>query len=379
MIKWIAVFGCSLFLTGGIQGQDECLVYTLEGHHGPVHSVAFSHNGDILASGGEDQMILLWDLDSGEILRKIAGHRNTVRHLTFSRGDRYLLSGGDITAMLWKTDGTPVMKYTGHVTHVFNAKFNPGESMIVTTSLSDKFRIWDRSTGENLHTPAGHTKSVLAACFHPGGKMLATGSLDRNIIIWNTATYEPEKTISAHGENIYALDFSSGGNLLASASRDKTIKIWQSGSWKIVHLLEGHSHAVMSVKFSPGGKYLVSGSYDKTVRLWEISTGNCLYSFIDHTGAIHSVDYSKDGNYVAAASQDGTVMVWEITPRIFAEYYYFDEIREEMEASGLFTERKKGEKRSGYRERQEKAVRFRQELFEKYHRKYLHEMPLHRE
>jgi hypothetical protein len=81
-----------------------------------------------------------------------------------------------------------------------------------------------------------------------------------------------------------------------------------------------------------------------------------------------------DSKHILTSSNDGTVMIYEISPRFFAEYYYFNELQDEMNESGLFEERRKGEKKEDYRLRKEKAEVFRKELFEKYHRLHLEEL-----
>jgi WD40 repeat protein len=180
--------------------------------------------------------------------------------------------------------------------------------------------------------------------------------------------------MSAHGGNIFSLDFSPDSKLLASCSMDENIKTWDVDSGRIHKLFTGHSYAVVSVRFSPDARYLVSASYDGTAKLWEVATGQCIYTFIAHEDALYAADFLPDGSGIVTCSNDGTVMIFEMSARFIAEHYYYNEIEEEMEDSGLFESRRKGESRDTYRARQSSAEKFRQGLYNKYQQKHLQDI-----
>jgi WD40 repeat protein len=186
-------------------------------------------------------------------------------------------------------------------------------------------------------------------------------------------TKEEIRNISAHGGNIYSIDFSPDGKLLVSTSNDETVKIWNVETGKINKLLSGHQYATVFARFSPDGKYLVTASYDMTAKLWEVSTGHCIYTFVDHEDVVNVANFSHDGQLIVTGSQDGKVRIYEISPRFFAEYYYWDELKQEMDSSPLFAPREKSEKKPDYFARLEKAEEYKKELYEKYYQKYLEE------
>jgi WD40 repeat protein len=177
--------------------------------------------------------------------------------------------------------------------------------------------------------------------------------------------------MSAHGGNIFSLDFSPDNKLLASCSMDENIKTWDVQTGKIHKLFTGHNYAVVSVRFSPDARHLITASYDGTARLWEVATGQCIYTFIAHEDALYMADFLPDGSGIVTCSNDGTVMVFEMSARYEAEHYYYDEMEEEMEASGLFEARRKGESREAYQKRQVDADNFRRDLYVKYQQKHL--------
>jgi WD40 repeat protein len=350
---------------------DENLVLTFRGHKGPVYSLAVHPGGIIIATGSEDQLIHLWDPLSGEIVNTLEGHGKPVKYLEFSSDGRYLLSAAGTDIRVWDLQEGGFTKYVKHVTHVYNLDFNSDASRFLSTSLKNKFNEWDREEAGVIRSFDRHGRSCLAAAYSPDNSRIASGSLDRTIKIWDAESGEVIHDISAHGENILSLDFSPDGKLLASASLDENIKLWNVETGKIHKLLSGHGYAVVYVRFSHDGRYLISASYDKMAKLWETTTGNCIYTFVDHEDALYTADFLAGSKHVVTTSNDGTAMIYEITPRFIAEYYYFSELQEEMRESGLFEERRKGEKKEAYQRRQEKAAKFRKELHAKYCRLHL--------
>ena len=355
-------------------GNDESLLLTFKGHKGPVYSLAVHPDGSLIATGSDDLLIHLWDPVTGEIRKTLEGHAKAVKYLSFSNDGRYLLSAASTEIRVWDLVEGGSKIYSKHVTHVYNLDFNRDASRFLSTSLKNKFNEWDRNEAKVIRSFEQHSRTCLVAAYSPDNTKIASGSLDRTIKIWDASSAEVIHNISAHGDNILSIDFSPSGELLVSASSDKNIKIWNVETGKIHKLLSGHEHAVVYVRFSPDGQFLISASYDKTAKLWEVATGNCVYTFIGHEDGLYAADFLPDSKHVVSSANDETAMIYEISPRFYAEFYYFSEMQTEMKESGLFEERQKSEKREDYQLRQEKAEKFRKELYEKYHNMHLEDL-----
>lgn len=366
---------CVLIVSGLTQAltaqADEDRTLVFEGHKGPVYSLSTDPSGELVATGAEDMLIHLWDPETGEIRKTLEGHTKPIKYLAFSNDGKYLLSAASTEIRVWNIADGSSTQYKKHVTHVYNVNFNSDASRFLSTSLKPRFHEWDRKEATVTRDIEVNTRTSLVADYSPDDSKIANGSLDRSIKILDAGSGEVIHNISAHGANIMSIDFSPDGKLLASASMDKNVKLWNVENGTIHKLLGGHEYAVVYVRFSPDGKFLLSASYDGTAKLWEISTGSCIYSFVDHKDALYAADFLPDSKHVVTCSNDGTAMVFRITPRFFAEYYYFTELRKEMKDSGLFEDRQKGEKREEYQQRQQEAEKFRKELHEKYYRMHL--------
>lgn len=197
-----------------------------KGHHGWVRDLCFSHDGKTLASVGSDRQLVLWDVEKMSVRKKvdvleesysvsfshsdstiatgstsgiirlwnaqtgnmytppIAGHKNVVLKLCFSRDDSMILSSsGDQTASLWDLDGTCVQRFAGASGWMYDAVFTPDEDEIITSSSDMTVRIWCVAGGEESMKLDGHLGSVLRLAMMNNG-LLASSDSNGLIKIW---------------------------------------------------------------------------------------------------------------------------------------------------------------------------------------------------
>ncbi|MDB9539315.1 serine/threonine-protein kinase [Anabaenopsis arnoldii] len=249
-----------------------CLHTTLIGHSHWVVSVAFSPDGQTLASGSVDKTIKLWDVKTGKFRDTLSGHSGSVCSVAFSPYGQTLASGSyDKTIKLWDMNTAKVRHtLTGHFNWVYSVAFNPDGQTLASGGDDKTIKLWDVKTGKLCHTLSGHSEWVRSVAFSPDGQTLASGSCDKTIKLWDVTTGKVRRTLSGHSDWVRSVGFSPDGQTLASGSYDKTIKLWDVRTGKLSHTLTGHSEWVRSVGFSPDGQTLASGSYDKTMKIWPL-------------------------------------------------------------------------------------------------------------
>jgi len=287
---------------------------TLEGHGSWVMSVAFSPDGELLASGFWDGTVKLWEVGTGRCLRTLEGHGSRVNSVAFAPDGERLASGSeDKTVKLWDVAaGRCLRTLEGHRQPVMSVAFSPDGELLASGSWDSTVKLWEVVTGRCLRTLEGHHGPVTSVAFSPDSERLASGSLDNTVKLWEVATGRCLRTLEGHGSGVNSVAFAPDGQLLASGSWDSTVKLWEVVTGRCLRTLEGHRGSVESAAFSPDGERLASGSSDKTVKLWEVADGRCLRTLEGHRSSVDSVAFAPDGERLASGSYDKTVKLWEV-------------------------------------------------------------------
>ena len=290
---------------------------TLNAHTNIVRSVAFSPDGCLLATAGDDTMVRLWYPVTGQPVREpLSGHTSPVLAVRFSP-DGHLLAAvsQDGSVRLWDpATGRPVPEpLPGHA-DVTALAFSPNGCLLATGSYHGPLRLWDPATGRPVGEPlTGHTDYVYAVVFSPDGHLLTSASQDRSVRLWDPATGRPVRDpLTGHTDDVYAVAFSPDGRLLASAGADNTVRLWDSATGRPVREpLTGHTGIVTALAFSPDGRLLASGSYDGSVRLWDPATGRPVRDpLTSDTDIVTALAFSPDGCLLATASGGKAVRLW---------------------------------------------------------------------
>ena len=297
-------------------------------HGKPIRVVAFSPDGQTLASGGS-YPIKLWNLVSGKEVRTFTERRRSlwsqflnpslnVNYLAFGPDGQTLVSGEwEQTVILWSlASGKEIQTFTKHAIHSssvndYEMAFSPDGLMLARYSLT-KIKLWNITFGGEVHTLPGYAGSVLA--FSPDGLTLVSCSYDGMIRLWDLATGKEINTLPGH-KGLRHLAFSPNGLMLASESNENgtaIIKVWNLLTREEVCTLKyEHTSAANKMAFSSDGLTLAKGSYSPDViRVWNLPTHEEVCTLTGHTSSVSSVAFSSDGQILASGSFDGTIKIW---------------------------------------------------------------------
>jgi WD40 repeat protein/tRNA A-37 threonylcarbamoyl transferase component Bud32 len=296
---------------------------TLRGHAYMVRCVAFSPDGERLASVSglmrpDPGAIKFWNVRTGQLQSTLdLGWREDPMSVAFSPDGTRVAGGlGVGIVRLWdaKTN-RELLSVSGPSTHVRRVSFSPDGRRIAGAFLDGTVQIWDAETGLKLFTVRGRAGDNRGLAFSPDGRRLAAPGEDRTIRLWDAGTGRELAVLRGHAGDVHGVAFCSDGRRLASASQDLTVRVWDADTSQQVAVLQGHTRDVHAAAFSPDGKLLASGSADRTIKVWDAATGKLLFTLKGHTAEVDDLAFSPDGKQLASGSSDKTVKIWDVAPQ----------------------------------------------------------------
>jgi WD40 repeat protein len=245
----------------------------IDGHKAPVSCVAATRDGRMLASGGYDRRILLWDAESGSVVRELRGHTGLVNGVDWAPDARALASASsDHSARLWDArTGACLAVLEGHGDDVNDVKISPDGHRIATASFDGSVRVWTRD-GACVLVAAHHRSDVNGVAWFPDGRRLAAASDDGTVSIFDADSGRLRRVLAGHTDWVDHVAVHPDGQRVASASLDGTVGVWNAASGARVATLADSSCVVKDVAFSPDGTRLAATSYDGRIRVYETRT-----------------------------------------------------------------------------------------------------------
>lgn len=300
-----------------LHANQAVLVDPVQGGRGlaipEVSDAAYSPDGQLLATAAHDGMVRLWDVKSGRLIRRMAGHTREVTSVSFSPDGRTLVSAGvDGTARIRLTDSGNAPVLLSHVAALHSAEYSPDGTRIVAAAADQLALIWDAATGQLITSLRGHSDEVMAASFSPNGHLIATAGKDKWVLLWDARSQQLIAKLGPHAGQVWSVAFSPGGEALVASGMDGTAQVWDIPSGHKGVALRGETGAIYGAVYSPDGTRIVTGSDDNTVRLWDAHGGQELSVFSGHSRAVASVSYRRDGGQILSSSSDGTTRLWSV-------------------------------------------------------------------
>ena len=294
----------------------------LTGHRGPVRTVAFAPDGKSLASGGQDNVIHVWDAATGKSMKQLRGHASHVRSCSFSPDGALLLSAGrDARIKLWQPGEYAEARELASPEEelsdaVLSARFSRDGAHIVTASRDRTASLWDAASLERVqHFQEGHDFLASSAVYFGDGSRLATGAGDGTVRLWDVATGAEIKRLDNTGRTS-ALDAADDGKRIVTGGADNAVLVWNAESGEPLATLNGHEAEVTAVRFAPGGELLASGDDRGVCRLWRYDAAKNEWIggewLRGHSRTITAMRFADDGARLITSSGDNTCGQWDV-------------------------------------------------------------------
>jgi WD40 repeat protein len=309
------------------------LIRRIEGHPGNVSALAYSPDGQIVASGSGDRAIRFWNSATGAILKTLHGHTDVITSLAFSADGKTLVSASeDDTLRVWNVgDGSLVRSIAGFTSGVggFSTAALSSDARIIATGGQNKIKVWDAATARQIavlktdepHTYAGPHGIPMTICcgspvrsvtFNQAGSLIASGHEDSTIKLWHANSYELINTFRGRSTDLRSVVFSPDGETIAAGyHNDKgLVELWSTRTGKLKATLA--TAYVRSVAFSPNGTMIATGHFIDDVKLWNVKTGQLIKSFRQPASMDDHVAFSPDGKFVVSGGNNQNVIVWDV-------------------------------------------------------------------
>ena len=240
-------------------------------HRGSIWCHALSPDGRLLATGGLDGTVRLWDVETGRLVRALIGHNSYVSGLDWSPDGNTLASAGtyDITVRLWDTrTGQPLRVLKGHPAEVTLVKWSPdGRTVLATGGISGAVSSWNALNGIKRGT-LELGKPLPGISWHPDGKSVALVGQSLPLQIWDAETSKVTRTVGTARDGFLCVSWNPDGKTLAAGTPRDT-QLLDGASGKPLQTLPGPSYALTWVD---GGKQLATLLPD-SIKVWDAATG----------------------------------------------------------------------------------------------------------
>jgi WD40 repeat protein len=335
------------------------IVWTGPGSFG-IGGVAVSPDGRTVATGAFDNTVKLWNAADGSLLHTLAAHNGFVDTVAFTPDGQFVASGSDFAfgdpasnVKLWRvSDGAFVGDFAHQQgTIAFAVAVSPDGTLLAAGHQGGQINIWriaDRRLLRTIVADNGDLPQVMSLAFSPDGQFLAAGTGSHTVRIYRTTNFTLARTLTGHTGFVTGLAFSRDGTTLASAGNfDQTVRLWRAPQFTLLRTLKTADTAA-TVSFSSDGQALaaaggdvitlfqpptgtrlttipapftsaatftgastvVAGSFDGHVRLFASPGGALTATFGKHTAQVRTVAFSPDGALFASGSSDTTARIW---------------------------------------------------------------------
>ncbi|XP_066251235.1 autophagy-related protein 16-1 isoform X3 [Euwallacea similis] len=299
---------------------------SFDAHEGEVNAVKWSPVDRLVATGGADRKVKLWDISKGTHENKgiLVGSNAGVMAVDFdTSGSLVLGASNDYATRVWTVaDQRLRHTLTGHSGKVLAAKFLGDASKVVTGSHDRTLKIWDLRSRACIETKFAGSSCNDLVTVDNAGTTIISGHFDKSIRFWDCRSEGSANNIVLNGK-VTSLDLARGTKYLLACVRDDTLKLIDL---RMNQVVKSFSHEGFKVgcdwsraTFSPDGQYAAVGSSEGSIFIWGVSSGKVESILKDHgstsiglfsRSAVTATSWHPFGTFLASVDRSKKAVIW---------------------------------------------------------------------
>lgn len=293
----------------------------LEGHGGPVKSVAMSPDGSRLLSTSFDYSAILWTRPDGTRpvgSTRLLGHNAAVNDGRFVGPDRAVTVADDSDLIVWDLiTGIELHRFKGGGEKVLGVAASEDGRYVALASWNNTARLYDLDAQPpaQIATLKGHRGNVNAVAFSPDGSLVYTASYDGGIRKFDLESGTLVRELANIGWGVNVLTVLGSGGQLAFGATDGTLGVLDTVTGAEAKVLPPHTRPVLALAISADGGRFASGGGDGLIRVFDTTTFELLEEFQNPYGPVWGLAFTPDGEHLFYAGLDDQIHKWQVSPR----------------------------------------------------------------
>jgi len=291
------------------------LAQTLTGHKSQVIKLAFLPSGDILASVSADGTLILWNVKTGKLVKKLSDPKDSFGAFALSDDGTLLAKSGQHNSVRIYdlVNNKALLTLKGHENFINQMVFSPDGKYLATVSDDKTLVLWDVANGKAVGKKDDFADSVLSADFSPSGGILVTGDASGIVNHWTIPALKRLANIQANkpNEEVNSVSFSPNGKWIATSGSSGFLKIWNTDLSDTDKDLATTYKNIYATTFSPDNHWLLAAGTGDKIGIYDVNSGKPETEIITGEPSIYALGVSSDGKWIAVSGSNKKIELWE--------------------------------------------------------------------
>ena len=310
MVLVLVLFAQALLLAAcvSLQPGESPLVIKDKAHSGGS-AVAFSQSGDLLASGGWEGTVRLWQLPQGRETRHWLAHSDSVNGIAFLDDDRQIITAGYDGLLARRAVDGGLLQQVRTPSAITHMAADAHTDRLVTGHSDGSVRLWRATDFTLLKEQQLHKGAIKAVAIAPGATRYASSSTDGSVVLWTEdGSVQP---LATPPSDAWTLAFSPDGQTLSGGTWFRLYR-WDLDDGTLTTIATEHHGIIKSIQYIDNGNELasISRQTDSAVYFLDAESGEVKRRFQRHDLCGGDIAVSPDGRFLATTSDDSSVRFW---------------------------------------------------------------------